>query len=140
MRRFFHSIPKPVRAVLFHVLQWTWGLPQNVFGALVTLYRPVKSISNRFGFSLGSFIFMPEGWSEGTRRRLVVHEYGHTVQSLMLGPLYLLVVALPSVIWSKRYFRTGSKYLTRGIAYTDRFPENEADRLGEYATGESPRA
>ena len=143
---------KLLRGALFHVLQWVWGLPQNLFGALtalvlrgerfryhgalVTLYRPVKFMSNRFGFSLGSFIFMPESWTEGVRKRLVVHEYGHTVQSLILGPLYLPVVALPSVIWSKRYFRNNTRFVTRGVSYTDRFPENWADSAGEYVTGE----
>ena len=30
---------------------------------------------------------------------LCVHEYGHTIQCLFLGPLYWLVIAIPSVIW-----------------------------------------
>jgi hypothetical protein len=34
-------------------------------------------------------------WTRDTR----LHELGHCVQSLLLGPLYWLVVALPSVIW-----------------------------------------
>ena len=154
MKRFFHKIPRPLRGLLFYFLQWTWGLPQNLFGALtalvlrgerfryhgalITLYRPVRFLSNRSGFSLGMFIFMPEGWSALTRKQLAVHEYGHTVQSLMLGPLYLFVVGLPSVIWSKRFFKNPARFTVRGVTYTDRFPENEADRLGEYATGESP--
>ncbi len=154
MKRRFLKIPKAIRAVTFYLLQWLWGLPQNLFGALaalvlrgtrfryhgavVTLYRPVKFLSNKSGFSLGMFIFMPEGWSEEVRRRLVVHEYGHTVQSLLLGPLYLIVVGLPSVIWSRRYYKRPRRFIERGVTYTDRFPENEANRLGEYATGEKP--
>ena len=27
------------------------------------------------------------------------HEYGHTIQSYILGPLYLLVIGLPSILW-----------------------------------------
>ena len=91
--------------------------------------------------SLGPFIFL-HGPSDSNdplasvERPLLVHEYGHTVQSLILGPLYLLVVGLPSVLWSLRFSRHSVRYLSRGIDYTDRFPENEADRLGELATGE----
>lgn len=154
MNKGFMKIPKPVRGVLFHLLQWTWCLPQNLaglvllpflrgeryryHGALVTVYRRLKRFSNRSGFSLGSFIFIPEAWSAHDKKHLVVHEYGHTVQSLMLGPLYLPVVGLPSLLWSRRYDRRLIAYRIRGVAYTDRFPENGADRLGEYVTGEKP--
>ena len=143
-----------LRGAAFHLLQWTWGLPQNLFGAasaivlrgersryhgaLVTVYRPVGFLSNRYGFSLGEFIFLPQNWSKDVRSRLVVHEYGHTVQSLLLGPFYLLAVGIPSVLWSKRYYKRRPRYRTRGISYTDRFPENWADRAGERATGEKP--
>lgn len=154
MKRSFEKIPKALRAALFYLLQWTWGLPQNLFGALtalvlkgertryhgalVTLYRPVKFLSNRNGFSLGTFIFMPEAWPDNVKKQLVVHEYGHTVQSMILGPLYLPIVGLPSVIWSKRYFKGYTRFASRGVRYTDRFPENWADSAGEYATGEKP--
>lgn len=150
----FMKIPKPVRGVLFHLVQWTWGLPQNAagllllpflrgerfryHGALVTVYKRLSFTANRSGFSLGEFIFIPEAWSEHDKEHLVVHEYGHTVQSLMLGPLYLPVVGLPSLIWSRRYEHRRSAYRGRGVAYTDKFPEHSADRLGEYATGEKP--
>ena len=154
MEKAFLKIPKPLRAVLFHLVQWTWGLPQNLLGllllpifrgerfrfhgALVTVYKKLRFIKNRSGFSLGSFIFLPESWSDCERKHLTVHEYGHTVQSLILGPVYLFVVGLPSCAWSHRYLRRSAIYRSRGIAYTDRFPEHSADRLGEYATGEKP--
>jgi hypothetical protein len=150
----FQTIPKPLRAVLFHLVQWTWGLPQNLVGllllpflrgerrryhgALVTVYRKQRLINNNAGFSLGSFIFIPETWSAYDKEHIVVHEYGHTVQSLILGPLYLFVVGLPSCIWMHRYNRRRSVYRGRGVNYTDRFPEHGADRLGEYVTGKKP--
>ena len=31
--------------------------------------------------------------------RLLVHEYGHTVQNAVLGFLYLPVIVVPSVLW-----------------------------------------
>ena len=154
MEKGFRKIPRALRGVLFHLVQWTWGLPQNLagllllpilrgkrhrfHGALVTVYRSKKWLSNTSGFSLGTFIYIPETWSEHDKKHLAVHEYGHTVQSLILGPLYLPVVALPSVIWSRRYVRHARAYRSRGVGYTDRFPENGADRLGEYVTDMKP--
>ena len=154
MKQSFLKIPKPVRGVLFHLLQWTWCLPQNLLGALllpflrgeryrfhgalVTVYRRQKHLSNRSGFSLGSFIYIPEAWSAHDKKHLVVHEYGHTVQSMMFGPLYLFAVGLPSALWSRRYDRRTAAYRSLGVSYTDRFPENGADRLGELVTGEKP--
>ena len=155
MSRFFEKIPLPLRAFLFYLIQWTWGLPQNVLGALilpllrgrrfryhgalVTVYSDKRRAPALGAFSLGTFIFMPCTWTEEYRRHIVVHEYGHTVQSLILGPLYLLVIAIPSVIWSRRFGRRYAQYLARNVNYTDRFPENHADLLGEYATGEKAR-
>ncbi|MBO4848836.1 MAG: hypothetical protein J5586_06765 [Clostridia bacterium] len=149
------KLPRALRAILFHLLQLTWCLPQNLLGAaaalvfrgkryryhgsLVTLYRGEKRAEKLGAFSLSAFIFIPETWSEDYRRSVAVHEYGHVVQSLMLGPLYLPVVGLPSVIWSRRFGKHYSRYRTRGVGYTDRFPENSADRLGERYTGESAK-
>ena len=49
---------------------------------------------------MGLFIFIKDRedvnpWTYNTR----IHEYGHTWQCLLLGPLYYIVIALPSVIW-----------------------------------------
>ncbi len=30
----------------------------------------------------------------------LMHEYGHTLQSIILGPLFLPVVGLPSLLWA----------------------------------------
>lgn len=154
MKKGYEKIPRALRGVLFHLIQWTWGLPQNLVGAallpilrgerrrfhgaLVTVYRKKSWLKNRSGFSLGSFIYVPETWSEHDIKHLTVHEYGHTVQSLILGPLYLPVVGLPSVLWSHRYMKRQPVYRSRGVSYTDRFPENGADRLGEYVTDIKP--
>lgn len=63
-------------------------------------------------------------------RMLLVHEYGHTVQSLLLGPLYLIAVGLPSLLWS---YLPGAarKRKEGGASYFSVYPENWANRLGE---------
>ena len=68
-------------------------------------------------------------------RPLLVHEYGHTIQSLVLGPLYLVIIGLPSVVWmnvpalSRWRARTGTSY----YAF---FTERWANALGERVLGE----
>jgi hypothetical protein len=74
------------------------------------------------GVSLGNYIFLDEASRVWDRD----HEYGHSRQSKMLGPLYLLIVGLPSVIMNL-ISRASPKF---AAGYYTRFPENWADRLG----------
>ena len=64
--------------------------------------------------------------------RLLVHEYGHTVQSLLLGPLYLIVIGIPSVLWG---FLGSKKRRDDQIPYGAFFTERWANSLGEWVTG-----
>jgi hypothetical protein len=118
------------------VLLSVWELPQNLLGlALLALMR--RRITERrresrrlflrtpsTGVSLGWFVF----WctDEAIRR----HEYGHTIQSRALGPLYLPLVGLPSVLralYARWYRRRTGQWWPR---YFDGYPEDWADRLG----------
>lgn len=92
---------------LFYLFQFTWGLSVNLAGLLVFLccrgarrerfrnavvtYLPGR----RGGLSLGVFLFL----GDQERSELRVHEYGHTIQCLLLGPLYWVAVMLPSAVW-----------------------------------------
>jgi hypothetical protein len=85
----------------------------------------------RAGLSLGLFVFVPRE----SESRLVVHEYGHTIESMILGPLYLPLVVLPSLVWAglpacERLRRR------RGISYYDMPVERWANVLGTRVTGE----
>ena len=96
------------RRMLFYLLQFTWGLSVNIVGLFVFLSCRKRFHSEPFcnstitclrgdhgGLSLGIFIFI----SAHDIQRLRVHEYGHTIQCLFLGPLYWIVVMIPSAIW-----------------------------------------
>ena len=52
------------------------------------------------------------------------HEWGHTRQSLLLGPLYLPLVGLPSLLWATWWTPL------RSTSYFRFFTERWADRLG----------
>lgn len=131
----------------FFLVQWTWGLPVNLIGFLVWLCLRKKGRHERFknawitylpwnfgGLSLGQFIFMadnrPQGWTVNTR----IHEYGHTVQCLLLGPLYWIVVALPSAVWCNCF----EGYRRRNnVSYYKLYCESWANRWGQTWSGET---
>ena len=82
---------------------------------------------------LGVFVFYHDG--HGTRwsfpgPSLREHEYGHTFQSRWFGPLYLLLVGVPSL--GRGIYRVLYRELTgrRWRGYFDGWPEAQADRLG----------
>lgn len=83
------------------MIKWLWQLPQNLLGLLVILVTRAKkkgmayqTMRYRFGVSLGNYIIFGGYYSS----RDLKHEQGHQKQSLYLGPLYLLVIGLPSAI------------------------------------------
>lgn len=93
-------------------LLFLWQLPQNIFGLIVYMiniksvkiiydsslnvwYYTVKHINDK-GVSLGNFIFLDSDCSLSLNR--IRHERGHQKQSIYLGWLYLIFIALPSVI------------------------------------------
>lgn len=102
-----------MKKLLFYLVEFTWAIPQNLAGLVAFLILSRNHKHERFhnsfityvskenfgGVSLGIFIFMnpdkKDDWLHDTR----IHEYGHTIQSLFLGPLFLLIIGLPSVIW-----------------------------------------
>lgn len=122
-------------------IQVTWGLIQTILGGVVFLvhlrsrhafYRGsiLTEWTKTSGLSLGLFIFVPHE-SDGKGRNLISHEYGHTLQSLMLGPLYLIIVGLPSYIWANSKIFKGMR-LEKGVHYSRFWIENWADRLGSW--------
>ena len=131
--------------VLYIIVQVIWGMPQTIAGACVYmahwrsphfLYHgaivAVWKLRGK-GLSLGPFVFVcaaDPGAPEKPDERLLVHEYGHTVQSLIFGPLYLLVIGLPSVIWANVPALQRRRH-ERGTSYYAFYPERLANWLGE---------
>lgn len=115
---------------------WIWQLPQNLVGLLFLLFirgevkHRLGSIkfyyANTFpgGITLGEYIIV------GTKRELTVrHEFGHVKQSRILGPLYLLVIGLPSAIhaWLNGMLRCCEKSI---YGYYHFYTEAWANKLG----------
>lgn len=135
----------------YGLLQATWGILQNLGGLmwfLRYLGRPhsryhgavVTRVHRRHfrgGWTLGAFIFLTDNLSPRAEHDILIHEYGHTVQSIILGPAWPFVIGLPSMLWCnlpplKRLRRK------RHIAYEDLYCEGWATRLGAKVLREEP--
>ena len=117
-----------------------WQLPQNILGFLwyVINKRRIKCHSyNRVwnnwvntyyldmsgAVTLGQYIFI--GRTKNTSFTLL-HEEGHVKQSLLLGPLYLVVIGIPSLLHA--FFRNFS-VVTPKKSYYSFFTEKWANKL-----------
>lgn len=114
------------RVLLKRTLLYLWQLPQNLAGFILSLY------CNAHGFyicydgetvciytcklfysavSLGDVIIADNRIS--IVGRTVNHEHGHQKQSRILGPLYLIVIGLPSLIgniYSRLFHKSADWY------------------------------
>ena len=129
-----------------NTLLWMWQLPQNILGlALWGIFRMQKrvvTVSNYdyypyvviwtnhavFGVSLGKYVFVGKQAIE--TKTTVPHEIGHCKQSERYGPLYLLIVGIPSVIRNIRLPRRPGMWADRQRWYYSGWPEKQADKLG----------
>ncbi|NNM54186.1 MAG: hypothetical protein HKM05_05625 [Spirochaetales bacterium] len=111
------------RRTLLTLVAWLWEQPQTLLGSSLRLafhgarYRWFKlddgvsktgpfvlRITGNWGaFSLGQTILMglPPGYPG--LEPMLRHEAGHSRQSRLLGPLYLVVIGLPSLLWAGWY-------------------------------------
>ena len=90
------------------ILLYMWQLPQNIVGFLLHLgcekmflFGYTYYINKLFkdGISLGNYILLyPKEIFFCDLENVLKHLYGHQIQSKYLGPLYLFVVGIPSVI------------------------------------------
>ncbi len=143
--------------ILYPVLQCTWGVLQTLLGlcqflmtakcrhflyhgAVVTVWDKPSSVSlGLFVFVTGEPFFYEKLKDRYTKEemlsRLLVHEYGHAVQSLILGPLYLIAMGIPSTLWGFLP-SCARKRKEKQISYFSFFTEKWANALGEKVTGE----
>ena len=97
-----------MKHILYCFVQCTWGALQSVLG-LINFFIHIRD--RHYNFRLDNVdVFVTkepyfldklkdEYQKEELSKRLLVHEYGHTIQSLILGPLYLIIMGIPSTIW-----------------------------------------
>lgn len=136
--------------MIVKVLLWIWQLPQNIAGWIMTFFA--KEVIERElndgkkhkiylhklnpktigeAVTLGEYIFLDYDFygnrniSWGMINSVSNHEYGHTKQSRLLGPLYIFVIGIPSIIHAAIHNHT-----CRGQEYEHFYTEKWADKWG----------
>ena len=122
--------------IIRHVFLVIWQLPQVIVGGLVALYltaqdKVVFNDHTRYwnwqktsGLSLSEYFIFVNKYAPDFQED---HEEGHALQSIALGPLYLIVIGIPSFIWaclkSLGFFRSISYY----SFYTEKWANDWGD-------------
>ena len=116
------------------IILYIWQLPQNILALIVkSVTRAEKGFAGYYywrfksGLSLGKYIFI----NEKARVTTAKHEEGHQKQSQKLGPLYLLVIGLPSFVWA--CLKTIG--LFKKTSYYSFYTERWADKLAGIERG-----
>ena len=115
------------------LLLYLWQLPQNILGLLLVLYfkgekHSLNGITYYYswgisgGISLGDYIILNKH-----RESSIRHEWGHSIQSRALGPLYLIIIGIPSLLWAMMYGRVIKESYN---GYYRFYTEKSADKLG----------
>ena len=120
-------------------INYVWQLPQNLLGMLykdcisdniitrvncdATDYKCYLT-RNGGGVTLGRYIFVNQNYTDLSN--VILHEIGHTKQSRILGPLYLIIIGIPSISWAglRRLIPALKK-----INYYSLYTENWANKL-----------
>ena len=145
-----------MKKIAYILIQCSWGIIQTFFGFMVFLINIKRKHFMYHGavvtvtkapssVSLGMFVFITENPMEDKRienkipnqelsQRLLVHEYGHTIQSLIFGPLYLIVMGIPSTLWG--FLPCYQRKRNEGYSYFSYFTEKFENFLGEKVTKE----
>lgn len=107
---------------------WVWQLSQNLLGIIwkrIKKESVITSISNddirsvdaeaylmKAGgaVTLGKYVFISQTYRD--QGMTIKHECGHVKQSKMLGPLYLIVIGVPSILhaWLNDYIGCDEKH------------------------------
>lgn len=132
--------------VVYYLLQFTWGIIANIMGLFMFLKH--RKCKHEFfhgailtyhdephwgGVSLGIFIFVCKDGSKGWLEHSKMHEFGHTIQSMILGPLYFLFVAIPSVLWCNTH-TLRKVWENRSDLDRDKGPYNQMQRDINYVS------
>lgn len=146
-----------MKKIFYIFFQCTWGILQTFAGFFLFLiyFREkhffyhgavVTQWKNGSSVSLGLFVFVSKRFEINKKKnpscvesevssRLLVHEYGHTIQSILLGPFYIFAIGVPSLLWAglPLFSKIRSKKV---LSYFSFYTECWANCLGEKFTGQ----
>lgn len=144
----------------FYFLSFTWGILFTMIGLITLvliwvflhpLVKEYKRVAGRIaivfkgnlpgGMNLGLVYIIDE--SQVNSYRLHTHEIGHSIQNARFGPLFIPVIAIPSLIRASLWDRISRKERAKTGKYPDYdriWFEGQATRLGEKYVGERVEA
>lgn len=132
---------KLIMKYIRNLILFIWQLPQHLLAILYRGYLVMMckdlGVDSRYkqaivipcvmrgAVTLGCYVFVG---LNSEYRKTVKHELGHTIQSKILGPLYLIVIGIPSITYCglRRIFPS-----LRKKNYYDFYTEKWANNLSE---------
>ena len=132
---------KLIMKYIRNLILFIWQLPQHIvaiiyFGYLVMMCKDLGVDSRykqaivipcvmRGAVTLGNYVFVG---LNSEYKETVKHELGHTIQSKILGPLYLIIIGIPSITYCglRRLFPS-----LRKKNYYDFYTERWANNLSK---------
>ena len=132
---------KLIMKYIRNLILFIWQLPQHIvaliyFGYLVMMCKDLGVDSRykqaivipcvmRGAITLGNYVFVG---LNSEYKETVKHELGHTIQSKILGPLYLIIIGIPSITYCglRRIFPS-----LRKKNYYNFYTERTANNLSE---------
>lgn len=95
-----------MKAFLFYLFSFTWGIIMSAVGVLVTLVLLIAGKKPQ-RYRCAWYFVVGENWGGinlgpcsivGKQNTYAItHEYGHAIQNCIFGPLFLVLVAIPSL-------------------------------------------
>lgn len=121
---------------MINIIKYLWQLPQNILGLIVIsilkaekrsykvrdITYTIYTANWRGGVSLGNYMIVDLSIHGD---KTILHERGHQIQSLILGPLYLILVGIPSITFNILTMLT----ILDINKYYKRYPEFWADKI-----------
>ena len=132
---------KLIMKYIRNLILFIWQLPQHIVAFIYFVYLVMMckdlGVDSRYkqaivipcvmrgAVTLGDYVFVG---LTSEYRKTVKHELGHTIQSKILGPLYLIIIGIPSITYCglRRLFPS-----LRKKNYYDFFSEKSANYLSE---------
>ena len=127
----------------YYVLSWTWGFLMTAVGCLVGGFLSI--FHDPYSHKHGWYFVVGEGWggisigpitivSREYDRHTLDHEYGHSLQNCIYGPLTIFLVAIPSAVryWYRKYMKAVCPAKKLPSYYSIWF-EAQASKWGEEA-------
>jgi hypothetical protein len=96
-------------------------MPPSSLGDLLTINIQIPGMRNGDAATFGNLVIGGSGLNN-----VIAHERGHFLQSLVLGPLYWIIIAIPSItragIWNYRLMN-GKSVKPYGSFYTEKWAD-----------------